>query len=187
MADNTIRLVLADGTEAFLDSESLTISGKTVHRERNQLAGAIAAAIAAVLNTDPTGTEYALLTRVVTANAPKIVYKQTSTNLAAGASIDLDSDQIATGKTGKLMAIRLGASVPLKGELKTVQNNVSSAVKDFFFSNRMSSTIYPLPSHNFVTQVQDAGAGFDGFRMTVTNQDTIDAAFAYVTFFYDEA
>ena len=44
----------------------------------------------------------------------------------------------------------------------------------------------PMPNKDFVTQAQDAGAGFDGFRLTVTNLDNENAADVYATFFYDE-
>jgi hypothetical protein len=38
----------------------------------------------------------------------------------------------------------------------------------------------------FITVAQDAGAGLDTFRVTVTNLDTSEAADIYATFFYDE-
>jgi len=46
-----------------LDSESLAVGLNTVERERMQLAGALAAEIARVLNAAPVGTDYGLVTR----------------------------------------------------------------------------------------------------------------------------
>ena len=109
-----------------------------------------------------------------------------SVAVAAGSSADLDSDQVAAGKTGKLVALLIGASVPVKAELKTVANGASSAVLAALFAKAGESRLARLPSREFVTQAHDAGAGLDGFRLTVTNLDTTRAADLYATFFYDE-
>ena len=119
---------------------------------------------------------------VTEATAPKLSFA-TSVALVAGASVDLDSDQIATGKTGRLMGIVMAGTVNLKGAVKTVQNGVPSATKIVFF--------YPdgdlvLPDRRIITQAQDAGVGFDGFRLTITNLDISQTADVYTTFFFDE-
>lgn len=106
--------------------------------------------------------------------------------LAAGGSTDLDSAQIGSGLTGKLAALLMTASVPLKGELKTVLNGVESGVLMTFFSRAGESVPLTMPNKDFFTQAEDATAGFDGFRVTVTNLDTTQAADTYATFFYDE-
>ncbi len=109
-----------------------------------------------------------------------------SSALADGANTDLDSTQINSGLTGKLVAVLMTASVPLKGELKTVLNGVESSVILTMFSIAGGNSMLPMPNKDFVTQAQDAGAGFDGFRLTVTNLDNENAADVYATFFYDE-
>lgn len=63
MSDSTIGLQEPGSPTKLLDTEQLTVGLNTVERERMQLAGAIAAAIVAVLNSAPAGSEYALVTR----------------------------------------------------------------------------------------------------------------------------
>lgn len=106
--------------------------------------------------------------------------------LAAGGTTDLDSTQIGSGLTGKLVGMLMTASVPLKGELKTVLNGVESAVLLTFFSRAGESVPLIMPNKDFFTQVEDATAGLDGFRVTITNLDTSQAADVYLTYFYDE-
>ncbi len=106
--------------------------------------------------------------------------------LAAGSPADLDSAQISSGLTGKLVAVLMSASVPLKGELKTVLNGAESAVILTMFSKAGQNSIMKLPSKEFITQVEDVTVGFDGFRLTVTNLDNENAADVYGTFFFDE-
>ena len=112
--------------------------------------------------------------------------EDSSTNLAVATPTDLDSTQINSGLTGKLASVLMAASVPLKGELKTVLNGVESSVILTMFSIAGGNSMLVLPNKDFVTQAQDAGAGFDGFRLTVTNLDNENAADVYATFFYDE-
>lgn len=67
MADNFIELngaVQPGGKK--LDTEELTVSGEVVQRQRGQIAGTVAGAIADVVNSTPTGTEYGLLIRDIT-------------------------------------------------------------------------------------------------------------------------
>ncbi len=106
--------------------------------------------------------------------------------LAAGGSTDLDSAQISSGLTGKLVAVLMTASVSLKGELKTVLNGIESGVLMTFFSRAGESLPLNMPNKDFFTQAEDVTAGLDGFRVTVTNLDTTQAADAYITYFYDE-
>ena len=106
-------------------------------------------------------------------------------SVSAGASSDLDSSQISSGTTGKLIQIWLGSSVPVKYLLKTVQNSVEIS-KAVIFTESGKSIILSLADKKFLTQAQDAGAGFDGFRVTATNLDTTKAADLYATFFWDE-
>lgn len=106
--------------------------------------------------------------------------------VAAGSSADLDSAQITSSLTGKLVALLVSASVPTKAELKTVLNGSESAVLMTMFSKAGQNAMIVLPNKDFVTQIHSATAGFDGFRVTVTNLDNENAADLYATFFYDE-
>lgn len=109
----------------------------------------------------------------------------TAAALAAGGVTDLDSAQIASGTTGQLAGFHMGASVPLKGELKTVLNAVETSI-DVFFSPAGETKMFNFPSKRFIVQAESATAGFDGFRLTVTNLDTGEAADVYAGFLYDE-
>ncbi len=109
-----------------------------------------------------------------------------SSSLADGGITDLDSSQIGSGLTGKLVAVLLTASVPVKGELKTVLNGIESSVILVMFAMAGESVLLSLPNKDFVTQAEDVTAGLDGFRLSVTNLDNENAADVYATFFYDE-
>ena len=117
--------------------------------------------------------------------APKAVLA-TSVGLAAGASVDLDSDQIASGKTGKLLMLLVCASVPCKTVLHTVTDGVPSAPKATFFGLAGRNATLPIPSKHLYQVAHSGVAGFDGFRVTVTNLDNSNAADVYVNFAYDE-
>lgn len=111
----------------------------------------------------------------------------TSVAVSASTSADLDSTQITSSKTGQLVAIAAGGSVPTKIEIKTVLNASASSTILTFFSSPGVVTLFELPSKKFITQAENAGAGsFDGFRATITNLDPNKAADLYATFFYDE-
>ncbi len=111
-----------------------------------------------------------------------------SASVVAGGSADLDSDQVASGKTAKLIAVWVGASVPVKAELKTVTNGIASSILATLFTWPGRSDAIPMPSGQFITVAEDVGAGFDGFRVTATSMDTgSGTADLYSTFFYDEA
>jgi hypothetical protein len=118
-------------------------------------------------------------------NDPKTTLA-TGAVLAAGASTDLDSAQVSVGKTAKLVGVVMASSVALKGVLKTVANAVESADLAVFFSRPGEAAALPQPDKRFFAAAHDAGAGFDGFRLSVTNLDTGQAADAYATFYYDE-
>jgi len=110
----------------------------------------------------------------------------TSAALAATSSVDLDSSQISVGTTGKLIALMVTSSVPLKIVLKTLLNAAESADKAVFFAAAANNLLFIMPSKEFFTQVYDAGAGLDGFRVTITNLDGSAASDVYCTFFWDE-
>ena len=123
---------------------------------------------------------------VTTGVASPQVVDATSVTLAAGSSVDLDSTQIGGGLTGKLAALSFGSTVAIRAELKTVLNAAETTVA-VFFALAGQSTWIEMPSKDYVTQAQNGGAGFDGFRLTITGMDANDAgADVYGTFIYDE-
>ncbi len=114
--------------------------------------------------------------------SPKIA-ATTSVNLAAGASVDLETPDITTGTTGNLEQVTIAASVPLKAEIKT-RDGAAIALRDTVFTSEAHLTqIWRGPNKKYVTQV---GGTTRRFRVTLTSLDNIDAADVYVTFFYDE-
>ena len=114
------------------------------------------------------------------------INQDTGVAVTAGISDDLRSTQITSTKTGELVAIAAGGSVPTKIEIKTVLNNVASSTILTFFSLPGVITLFTTPSKKFITQAESATAGFDGFQATVTNLDANKDADLYATFFYDE-
>ena len=109
----------------------------------------------------------------------------TSSLLAPGSSVDLDSSQVSIGLTAQLIGLVVGCSAPVKAVLKTLTNGAASADLATFFP-RSSDPIW-MPSKRFFTVAHDAGAGLDGFRVTITNLDTGNVATdVHCTFLYDE-
>ncbi len=110
----------------------------------------------------------------------------TSTDLAASASTDLDSAQVSVATTAQLIGLMITSSVPLKAVLKTLLNGSESSDLAVFFTSASNNQPIWMPSKLFFTQVYDATAGLDGFRITVTNLDPTQASDVYCTFLYDE-
>jgi len=109
-----------------------------------------------------------------------------TTATAAGGSDDLDSTQISSGKTGQLLQIIVSATVFYKAELKIVTNGVAGSVVHSWIGGPIMPFPY-TPSHKTLhTIAEDVTAGLDGFRVTVTNLDTNEAADIYTTFEWDE-
>jgi len=109
-----------------------------------------------------------------------------STATAAGGSDDIDSTQINSGKTGQLLQIIVSATVFYKAELKIVTNGVAGSVVHTWIGGPILPFPY-TPSHKTLhTIAEDVTAGLDGFRVTVTNLDTNEAADIYATFEWDE-
>ncbi len=188
MADDFIRIPV-DGIGKRVDTESLTVNALEVHRERDQIAGAGALEIAEVLNTDPTGTDYALAVRQTPPESFTVDYV-TSSSLAAGASVDLDATTISAASTGKLMQVLVGSSIPCRWDIKT-RDGAVEVVKAVLFTSGITGGI---PSDKYRPESKEgitlAGAGVDeNFRVTVTNLGTvavIEAADVHATIEWDE-
>lgn len=118
--------------------------------------------------------------------SPQITFV-TQATVAAGGAVDLDSAQIASGKIGRLLGVLVSSSVAIKAVLVTVSNGVASiTVKAVGFTGAERNWYFHPPGRNFFSAAHDAAAGFDGFRVTVTNMDTSEAADVFVTYFFDE-
>lgn len=112
---------------------------------------------------------------------------KTSANLAAGASVNLDSVVIPNAKTGKCSQVTLSSSVACKWELKKSTAGVDTTLDVIFTSGNTGNA----PSHEWEPPHRDyaslAGNGVNTFfRVTATNLDAHNAANVYATFFFDE-
>lgn len=119
-----------------------------------------------------------------TPTAPKVV-RATSSAVAAGSTATLTCTTISSGKTGKLAELVLTASVAIKADLQTVLNGTGTTVATFFVQAN-STLVFTTPHLNYITQAESVTAGFDGFQVIITNNDTANAADVYATFLYDE-
>ena len=126
----------------------------------------------------------------VTLSSGAVSDPQTSSDtdaaVAAGGQATLDSTQISSGKTGKLLQIIVAASVPFKAVFQTVLNGVATSRVTYFTGPGERSWTFRPFSQDMYTVVEDAAAGFDGFRVVVDNQDTSEPADLYASFEWDE-
>lgn len=104
--------------------------------------------------------------------------------VAAGGQATLDSNQISSGKTGKLLEVVVAASVPFKVLLQTVVNGIATTRIPWF--TQVGGWDWTAPAKNFITVTESPTAGFDGFRVVVTNLDPTEPADLYAAFLYDE-
>ena len=183
MSDGFLRVPL-DDVGKRIDTEELTVSAQTVQRERMQIAGALDVEIARILNTDPAAADHGLVVRKAALDSPLVVTASVAT-VSPGSTGDVDSAQITSSLTGKLLGFEASSSRPFKVELYTVLNaGTTLRSVHFGWHGRVEWT---ASDKDFIQQAQDVGAGFDGFRLTFTNLDTgAQAADMYGTFYYDE-
>ncbi len=180
MADSFIQLPI-DDVGKQLDTEVL-IGG--THRERMQIAGALPAEISRVINTDSAAGDYALVVRQAALDAPQVATASVA-SVAPGGTGSVDGAQISSGLTGKLLSFIAVSSRPFKVELQTVLNGVATLVSTHFGWD--GEVVWRTPHKDLVQQAENAGAGFDGFRLLFTGLDTgAVAADMYGTFYYDE-
>lgn len=185
MADDRIKLRDVDGNIVYLDADSLSIAGFTVLRERDRIAGRLAAELLDVRGTDPTLGDYGAVVRLLDVVSPVRDYLN-SPSLAAGASVNLDGTTIAAAKTGKLMAARVSSSAPCKWIIKSRDGAVELTFGVLFTGLHGSDCNAPwaTPDKRFTTLL---GNGIDeNFRVTVTNLDQENAADVHATLLWDE-
>ena len=175
-----------DGAGKRLDTEQLTVGAETVQRERLQIAGVAAAEIARVDDTDPLGSDHALLVRPTAAILPRTEYTF-SAGLAAGAVASLDSSVIPAGKVGKLLQLAVSSSVAAVWVVKTRDGGVETIRATLYTSGVTGGrpTVFWRTSHK--DAVTRAGDSVDTtFRVTVTSLDAKLPADFHATFEWDE-
>ena len=167
--------VPTDSTGKRVDTCQLDVSGQTVERQRVQLAGDASNAVAGITLSGGVPISAAL-------SAP--IYETIiASSVSAGGGTDINSTQIPSGMTGKLIQLLVSGSTAFRADLKTVSNAVESSNVITVVSNGIWD--FKPVSKTLITVAYDISVGFDGFRVTVTNLDTAEPANFYVTFFYD--
>ena len=105
----------------------------------------------------------------------------TSASLAAGASANLDSANIAAGLTGKLLEITAASTARLKVEVKRVEGTTTTS--RVFMTATNSNVIY-VPRDRDAITVAGAASGRN-FRVTITNLDNNQSADVYASITYE--
>ena len=105
----------------------------------------------------------------------------TSVDLGAGVNVDLTTADITTGKTGKLAAADVGASVPLRVDIQTVSG--ARVTRSTIFTQAGETVRWRTPHLDHLTQAGGAG---NGFGVSITNLDTSQAANVYATLYWEE-
>lgn len=180
MADSTIGLP-ADGAGKKLDTEQLTVSGETVQRERDRIAGAADVELAEV-KTEAAAAQYGLVVRPIDLTSPTRS-ALSSASLAIGASVDLDATTIPASTTGKLIAVDVASSTACKWDIKSRDGAVILTFATIFTNETRPTEQWRGPDKRFTTLL---GNGVDeNFRVTVTNLGNA-AADVYATVYWDE-
>lgn len=171
-----------NSTGPKLDTEQLTVGLNIVERERNQLAGVGAEAIAAVLDTDPALNDHGLVVRALNVVSPARSFLSTA-NLAAGATATLDGATIPAATTGKLLKVHLSSSAAAKWALAARDGAVVTTIA-VLFTKGFERGEYVPPAKDCDTLVGD---GVDtNFQVAVTNLDNENSADFYATLHWDE-
>ena len=104
-----------------------------------------------------------------------------STGLGAGANDDLDAADITVGKTGRLTAVDVGASVPLRCDIQTVSGARVTRTTVYTQAGETVSWRPPGPTYHEL-----AGGTGVHFGVSVTNLSPHLAADARATLYWDE-
>jgi len=182
---NTYIQLPPDGAGKKLDADELTVGANQVLRERDRIAGANAAEIADVRDSDPALTDYGIVIRPLSLVGP-VRDTLNSLSLSPGSSVNLDGTAIASGKTGKLAGVACGSTAPCKWDIKTRDGAVEVPIAVIFTSGLSGrpTCFYQPPDKLFDTLVY--GDGDENFRVTATNLDPVHPAAVYVTIYWDE-
>ena len=116
-----------------------------------------------------------------------IVDPKSYVDLAAGASVNLDSVIIDNAKTGKVQQITLSSSVAGKWTIKKSSGGIDTVLDVIFTGGNSGQN----PTHEWEPPHRDytslTGNGTNTFyRVTATSLDAYNAANVYATYFIDE-
>jgi hypothetical protein len=104
-----------------------------------------------------------------------------ATNLSPGGNTDLNAADIATGKTGRLLAVDVGSSVPIRCDIQLV--NGSRVTRTSIYSITGETFPWKVPAPAFF---ELAGGTGKHFGVSVTNLSPYKAADIRATLYWDE-
>lgn len=104
-----------------------------------------------------------------------------ATALAAGANTDLDAAAVTNGTTGRLLAVDVGASVPLRVDIQLV--NGSRVTRATVYTQAGETREWRVPAPQFFELVGDGSANFG---LSVTNLSPHQTADARAVLYWDE-
>jgi hypothetical protein len=107
---------------------------------------------------------------------------QTSAALGAGASVRLNH-YVTSGKTGQLIGIDAGSTVPCKVEIQTILTGTPTT-RVVLFTKPLEVYQWRAPFKTFITRA--SADATSGFSVTMTNKDASVAADVYSTGYWDE-
>jgi hypothetical protein len=116
-----------------------------------------------------------------------VVDPKSSSSLAAGNSVNLDSVVIASGKIAKVQQITLSSSAACKWEIQSMTAGVPTTLDVVFtagVSGNQPSHEWEPPHRDYAALTGDGSTTF--FRVAATNLDARNPANVYATFFFDE-
>jgi len=107
---------------------------------------------------------------------------QTSSALGAGSNVRLNH-YVTSGKTGQLMGVDAGSTVPCKIEIQTILT-CTPTTRVVLFTKPYEVYQWRSPFKTFITRA--SADATTGFSVTITNKDASVAADVYSTAFWDE-
>lgn len=111
----------------------------------------------------------------------EVLVRGTTTDLAVDATFNIDEAE-AGGTTSKCRGFDASASVPIKAELQEV-NDGAGTPKVTLFAAAGQPLHWRAPHRDYFETAFSANAGFDGWRVVITNKDSTDAADVYGTIY----
>ncbi len=113
--------------------------------------------------------------------AGEVAVRATASDVAVDATLNVDEAE-AGGTTSKCTGFDASASVPIKAELQQVDDN-SGTAKVTLFAAAGEPIHWRAPRRDYFETAFSANAGFDGWRVVITNKDSTDAADLYGTIY----
>ncbi len=107
-----------------------------------------------------------------------------STDTAAAATFDADGPE-SGGSTTKLAGFDAVASVPLKIEIQDVADGTGTT-RSVMFAQAGECCQWRAPHRNYYSTAHPTNAGFDGWRLVLTNLDNENAADLYGTLYTED-